>query len=68
MRSECDKYQKNIPGSLLGDLAEEEQRALEEHLITCSDCRSERESYIRTLDLMQSVDDEPVPHHFFSIL
>jgi len=65
MRSECDKYQKNISGSLMGDLAEEERQALEEHLATCSDCRSERESYIRILDLMQSVDDESVPHHFF---
>lgn len=65
MRSECDKFRKNIPGSLLGDLAEEELRALETHVAGCSDCRSERESYIQTLDLMQSVDDEPVPHHFF---
>jgi hypothetical protein len=65
MRSECDDFRKNIPGSLLGDLAEEERRALEAHLAACSDCSSERESYIRTLDLMQSVDDEPVPRHFF---
>jgi hypothetical protein len=65
MRSECDEFRKNIPGFLLGDLAAEELRALEAHLAICADCRSERENYIRTLDLMQSVDDEPVPHHFF---
>jgi hypothetical protein len=65
MRSECDKFRKNIPGSLLGDLAEEELQALEAHVAGCSDCHAEREDYIRTLDLMQSVDDEPVPHHFF---
>jgi hypothetical protein len=65
MKPECKKYQKYIPGSLLGDLTEEELRALEEHLATCSDCRAEREDYIRALDLMQSVDDESVPHHFF---
>jgi len=65
MRSECDEFRKNLPGSLLGDLAAEELRALEAHLAICADCCSERENYIRTLDLMQSVDDEPVPHHFF---
>jgi hypothetical protein len=65
MRSECGKYQKQIPELLLGDLAEEDRHALEEHLAKCPDCRSERESYIRTLDLMRSVDDESVPHHFF---
>lgn len=64
MRSECHKYQKNISASLLGDLTEEEQRALEDHLAACSDCRLERENYIRTLDLMRSVNDETVPHHF----
>ncbi len=65
MRSECEKFQKNIPGSLLGDLTEEELQTLKEHLATCSDCRLERENCTRTLDLIQSVDDEPVPHHFF---
>ena len=65
MRSECDKFRKNIPGSLLGDISEEERQALEAHIAICPDCRSEWESYIQTLDMMQSVDDEPVPHHFF---
>jgi hypothetical protein len=65
MKSECGKFQKNIPRSLLGDLTEEEKQAFEEHLATCPDCRSERESYLRTLDLIQSVEDESVPHHFF---
>ncbi len=65
MKPECGKYQKNIPGSLLDDLSEEEVRELETHLETCSDCRSERERYLRTLELVQSMDDEPIPHHFF---
>jgi hypothetical protein len=49
----------------MGDLNEAEKGELEKHLETCSDCRSERERYIRTLDLMHSVEEEPVPRHFF---
>jgi hypothetical protein len=65
MGPECSEHQKRIARSLLGDLTAKEQQALEAHLTACSHCRSERESYIQTLHLMQSVEDEPVPHHFF---
>ena len=65
MKPECKKCMKSITGSLLGDLTEAEKQALEKHLETCSDCRSEQESYLRILNLMQSGDDEPVPRHFF---
>jgi hypothetical protein len=65
MKPECNDYRKQIAKSILGDLAAEEQRSLDDHLATCAHCRSERESYLRTLDLMKLADERPVPHHFF---
>ncbi len=54
-----------IAGSLLGDLTAGERQELDAHLAGCPQCRSEKESYARTLDLMQSVSNEPAPRHFF---
>jgi hypothetical protein len=65
MKPECSEYQRNIAKSLLGDLTAEESQRLEAHLATCSQCRSEHESYAQTLGLLKSVDEEPVPRHFF---
>jgi len=64
MRFECNEQRGKIARSLLGDLTAEEHQSLEKHLATCTDCRLERESYVQTLHLMRSVDDEPVPRHF----
>jgi hypothetical protein len=65
MKSLCSEYQKQIQKLALGELAVEEEKALKKHLETCSQCRSEQESYTQTIQMLQSVDDEPVPHHFF---
>ncbi len=64
MKPECSEYAGKIARRLLGDLAADERQALEGHLAVCPQCRSEQESYSRTLELMQSLDDEPVPRHF----
>ena len=65
MEQECSEYQAKIGRFLLGDLTQKEREALEAHLAACPQCRLERESYTRTLSLMQSVDNEPLPRHFF---
>jgi anti-sigma factor RsiW len=65
MKQECSEFQKRIARYLLEDLAAEEKQPLEEHLAECPRCRSEKESYSQTLQLMKSVDSEPVPRHFF---
>ena len=65
MKPECSEYQAKIGRFLLGDLTQKEQEALETHLVACPQCQSEQESYTRTLNLVQSVDNEPVPRHFF---
>jgi uncharacterized membrane protein len=65
MKPECSEYQAKIGRFLLGDLTQKEQEALKTHLIACPQCQSEQESYTRTLNLMQSLDNEPVSRHFF---
>ncbi len=65
MKPECSEYKKAIAKSLAEDLAPGERQSFEEHLAACPDCRAERASYLRTLELMQSVEDKPVPRHFF---
>jgi hypothetical protein len=65
MKPECGEYQAKMGKFLLGDVSQKEREALEAHLAACPQCQSEQESYARTLNLMQSVDNEPVPRHFF---
>lgn len=65
MASDCKEQQGKIARLLIGDLTEDERQSLEAHLTACAVCRSEREGYARTLDLLQSSQDEPVPRHFF---
>ena len=65
MKSECSEHQKKIAALLLGDLTAEEKQTLEAHLATCSHCRSEQDSYVRTIQQMALTGDEDIPHHFF---
>jgi type V secretory pathway adhesin AidA len=65
MKPECNEYQKKIARSLLEDLTAEEKQSLNQHLAECPHCRSEQESFARTLQIMHSAGNEPVPHHFF---
>lgn len=65
MITECSEYQQRIPRSLAGDLSEEEQLALDQHLAACPSCSTEQARYGELFGLLQSVTDEPVPRHFF---
>jgi hypothetical protein len=65
MNSGCSEHQKNIAAHFLGDLDERERQALEAHLATCSQCRSEQEGYARTMQQLASVGEEEIPRHFF---
>ncbi len=65
MKYDCSEFKKQIPGLLLESISAEKQRQLEKHIAECSHCRAEHESYARTLSLLKSAEDEPVPHHFF---
>lgn len=65
MKPECSEYQARIARLFLEDLTADERRGLEQHLAACPRCQSEHDGYARTLSLMQSVDNESVPRHFF---
>jgi len=65
MKSDCIDHRTKIAAYCLGDLAKEEKQLLETHLAACSSCRSELESYERTIAHLASVEDEAAPRHFF---
>ncbi len=65
MVSDCSEYRLRVPRALLGDLSREEQADLDQHLAACAACSSERERYTGLFGMLQSVNDEPVPRHFF---
>jgi hypothetical protein len=65
MVSECGKYQEWIPRSLAGDLSADEQQHLDLHLAGCAPCREEQARYAHTLEMLNTLEDEPAPRHFF---
>jgi hypothetical protein len=65
MVSECRKYLEWIPRSLAGDLSAQEQQHLDLHLAGCAPCREEQVHYAQTLEMLKTMEDEPVPRHFF---
>jgi len=54
-----------IPRALLNDLEEGRSQELEQHLAVCAECRAEREQYLETMEQFSTVEDVPVPRHFF---
>jgi hypothetical protein len=65
MNSECSINQQRIPRSLLGDLPREEEEALISHLAACATCTIEHQRFAETVSILERVEDEPVPRHFF---
>ncbi len=65
MVSECSEYRQRVPRSLSGDLTNQEQLDLDQHLASCPACSSEHARYAELFGLLQSVTDEPAPRHFF---
>jgi len=64
MDTECVSYREKIPALVLDDLSDAERREIEAHLDGCPQCRLEQESFAKTVGLLTSVEDEPVPRHF----
>jgi hypothetical protein len=65
MDSGCVSYREKIAALVIGDLPGAERRELEAHLDVCPQCRMERESFARTVQMLASAEDEPAPRHFF---
>lgn len=65
MAATCSNYKSYIPRATLGDLSQEEQKALDQHLAECSPCNREHRMYAETVRLLRAEQDVPVPRHFF---
>lgn len=65
MSDSCEAYRRLIPREALADLSAEQQRDLARHLQECPACRLEKEQYQNTVACLGSLEDQPVPRHFF---
>lgn len=65
MTASCRDYKAFIPRAILGDLSQEEQQALDQHLAECSPCNREHRMYGETIRQLTAVQDVSVPRHFF---
>ena len=68
MDSECVLYREKIAALAMGNTSElsgAERHELEAHIDVCPQCRLEKESFAQTINMLASVEDEPVPRHFF---
>lgn len=61
---EC-RHCREIAPYLMDDLPASQRRVLREHLEHCDICRREKESLEQTFASLESLEDVPVPHHFF---
>ncbi|HSR66974.1 MAG TPA: zf-HC2 domain-containing protein [Acidobacteriota bacterium] len=61
---EC-RHSREIAPYLMDDLSASQRRALRQHLRQCDVCRREKESLQETFAALESLEDVPVPHHFF---
>ncbi len=65
MSKDCSYYREQIPKAMLDDLAVEDRQTLDLHLLNCPACRLEKELYAGTFQQLDSLEDVPVPRHFF---
>ncbi len=65
MKQACQEYEDRIAAALMGELPPREHRGLEKHLVDCEGCRSEHQAMQATLTQLGSLEEVPVPHHFF---
>jgi anti-sigma-K factor RskA len=68
MKADCSRYREQIPRGLIGDLAADERRRLQEHIHDCAECRAEHAAYRSTVEGLEAAargGGVPVPRHFF---
>jgi hypothetical protein len=63
---ECEKVRDLFSALLEGEIGPSEEKAVREHLSSCSDCRSELERFTKTVHWLHSVEDAEVPDGFFA--
>jgi anti-sigma factor RsiW len=65
MELNCSEYKSYIPRSVMGELSQAEQEALDQHLVECAPCSREHQMYSETVRQLRAEQDVPVPRHFF---
>ena len=61
---ECEKIREKFSSLLEGDLNPSEEKALKEHLHSCSACRKDFETFKKTIHWLHSVDEVEAPEGF----
>jgi anti-sigma factor RsiW len=65
MEVNCSDYMSYIQKSVMGELSQPEQAALDRHLAECAPCNREQQMYSETVRQLRAEQDVPVPRHFF---
>ncbi len=65
MSDKCNYFKELIKDDLAGELSRELQAELHEHLESCQACSREKDELARVFEMMDRVEDRPVPGHFF---
>jgi hypothetical protein len=63
---ECEKIQEKFSSFLEGDLDPSEEKALKEHLASCSTCQKDFETFMKTMNWLHSVDEVEAPEGFLT--
>jgi hypothetical protein len=65
MQESCRRYRDLLNRDPFEELTPEERRDLDTHVTRCRDCAREQHSLTETLEAMGSVEEAPIPRHFF---
>jgi hypothetical protein len=65
MQNECRRFRDLLNRDPFEELSPEDRSDLDAHLTDCRDCAHERQALTDTLATMGSVEEAPVPRHFF---
>ena len=63
---ECEKIRERFSSLLEGDLDPSEEKALKEHLASCSGCQKDFETFKKTMSWLHSVDEVEAPEGFLT--
>lgn len=63
---ECEKIREKFSSFLEGDLDPSEEKALKEHLASCSTCQKDFETFKKTMNWLHSVDEVEAPEGFLA--
>ncbi len=63
---ECQKVRDRFSSLLEGELNSSEEKALREHLASCSECQRDFEKFEKTIRWLHSIEETEVPDRFHS--